>query len=282
MSSPARRIHSILTYMDLMLGQKVSELDPDIHEEIQALRDFEKSPEPDKIARVQSLVGSFFLLQDSVPGLYKVSMDKEQEELESYLESLSGSTDLNLKKSPIIQKNLGSVFIRKGYGFPLFGHLRPKRPPKPHEAKILPGILLCYQSIECDGIGRFFATRFDKSSRMEYKALGVLVNSDARWVQLRISPLNGSANRVFAAPFPKKWELIQNGKFDLYLGKQPVKIKETLTVDPLYYQYMYFFTDDGQVTIKVRRYLEAVLGAMYGFIQKDTEKIALMFTQTMS
>ena len=275
------RIKSILLFCQFLCDGSLLALDGTDYELIDAeyerLLDFPEKPHPETLKQIRSVLNAYSLAFAQGFFTRDKKLEMEVRELLSFLATLEIREIRTMRRNSFIPKNLGSIFIRKGLGLPLFGYLRPRFIPASE------GIVLSYQSIEATGIAEIQAVWLDQRTQLEYRNLGVAVESTASWLHARIAPRDSDRSIVLHSPFSKNEpEYFAFERYELFVERGRSRIKgPAILLDPLAYQYIYFFFADDRLKRNLQVYLTDILTAMYGASSASAREVALNFTQKL-
>ncbi len=272
-----KRIQSIIRLHILLFDGPLLGFGKNVKEEYTGLLDFFKRPVKHKLERILSILKLHELLFGlgylesnpdvlaEMPGLYR------------YVTSLAAAPETELKKSNILPQNLGTSFLRKQLGAPLFGLYRPNKVPRPK------GVLLLHQAIEADGVGKISAMVMDGKTHIRYQNLGAEIQTASPWLYCRISRTGEMPILLPSAAYAKKEPTVFTYEdYSLFLAASKVKTSsKKITMDPFLYQYAYFFYDDMYLIPKMQRFLIDLLLGMYVVPERDAEQIVGLFIQRL-
>lgn len=275
------RIKSILLFSQLLFDGSLIALDGTDHDimgdDYERLLDFAERPEPDKIRQVRSILKMYGLAFALGFFTRDRTLEAEIQEMLAYLTTLETREHRGLSRSSFIPKNLGSVFIRKGLGLPLFGYLRPEAPPRRG------GIVLCYQSIEASGIAEIQAARMDDRTNLAYSGFGVAIHSTAPWLHVRIAARGEDRSITLHPPFSKREpDAFIFERYEIFVEKGQSRMRgSTHIFDPLAYQYAYFFFANDKLAQNLENYITDLVTAMYGGSSSSAGEVARTITQKL-
>lgn len=257
-----RRIISIVKSHLLIFGTDLLDLNLGPLPFYQELLNFNKTSPRNIVERVLSIVrANETMLKEGLLVRKKEELG-EFSKLENYLLSLLDIRNKEQARTNIVPKTLGLSFIRKNLGFPLFGYHRPESIPN------IQGLLVCYQSMAGDGIGRIELLIMDKSTQIQYKNLGIILSSNSQSLhcvlakQAELSyPGTLIPKTAFTAKNTSHYTLSKRVAV-LAASKKKFKLKNKI-FDPLYYQYSYLFIADNSLRFKLTRFLlDLFLGSL--------------------
>jgi hypothetical protein len=277
-----RRIRSIVRAQALLrdggfFGSEPESAPAAAAEEYAALLDYRTHPESGKLRRLASIVRAHGILFGA--GLVEAdeSVDAEVDALLRHLAALAEKAPAVLKRSDILPGNLGSAFVRKGLGAPLFGPHRPRAVPSG------PGLILSYQAIEAAGVARISATAAGPGTGARYAGFGVALDSSAPWLHCVVAPEEGEPTLAPRPAFARKPTVFRSDSHAVYLAAAKARtVLRSAVMDPFHYQYVYFFFDDGTMRAKVARFLGDLFCGLFGFTARDAEPIARAFIERSS
>lgn len=275
------RIKSILLFSQLLFDGSLIAMDGTNHDIIgddyDRLLDVVERPDPDKIRQVRSVIQTYRLAFAQGVFTKDLKLEADIQEMLAFLAALETRQNRSVHHNSFIPKNLGSIFIRKGWGFPLFGFLRPDAPPRRK------GIVLCYQSIEASGIAELQAAWLDYRTRLEYSGYGVAIHSSAPWLHVRVAPRGTDRATTLHPPFSgRQPDLFIFERYDIFVEKGQTRMKSSERLfDPLSYQYAYFFLADDKLGRNLETYTTDLITAMYGGSSISAEEVARNITQKL-
>lgn len=272
-----KRIQSIIKLHILLFDGPLLGFGKNVKEEYEGLLDFFKRPAKPKLERILSILRNHEILFglgfiDSNPDVVA-----EMPLLYRYVTSLVAAPVQELKRSNVLPQTLGTSFLRKQLGAPLFGLYRPNKVPRSK------GILLCHQAIEADGVGKIFATVMDGKTQIRYYDLGIEVQSRSPWLYCRITQTGEAPVLLPAAAFSRKEPTVFTyERHSIFLAaSKVVTSSKKITMDPFSYQYAYFFYDDDYLKVKMRRFLIDLLMGVYVVPEREAEQIVNIFIQRL-
>lgn len=273
-----RRIISIVKSHILIFGTDELSLNLGSFLEAQDLLSFNSNSPRHILKRVLSILRANHLMLEEELLVKKKERFEEFSKLETYLLSLLEVAKRDLAHTNIVPQTLGLSFLRKGFGLPLFGYHRPKNIPK------IQGLLLCYQSMAADGVGRIDFLLLDSSSKMHYKDLGIEINSNCDSLHCVIADqteLSFPGTLIPKAAFTGNKTSQFN--FDTRVAvlsekKKKYRIKNKI-FNPLYYQYPYFFIADDFLSSNLTRFLLDLFLGSFSFREREVEPLVLEIIQ---
>lgn len=266
----AERVASIIRMQALLFDSPFAEPGLESTGEYDALLDFRADPRQGKIERIISILRAQELLLTegfALGGERSASAAREIPALIRYLRSLTERESTAARKATIVPHNLGSTFMAKGYGVPLFGDHRPLRFPP------MGGVILLYRASDLDGTACIEAARMGSGIRVAYRGPGIALDSSAPWIECRatdptLAPSSGSGDEVFAYR-----------RFSLALGR--VARKRSFTqriVDPYGYEYAYLFFEGPRLNANIGRFVAELFSGPFGVPLREAERIAESFS----
>lgn len=273
-----RRIVSIIKSHFLIFATEELSVNGESFSDFQDLASFNKNSPRNIVKRVLSIVRANHAMIEEGLLVQKKNEVEEFFTLEKYLLSLLEVAKRELARTNLVPQTLGLSFLRKGFGLPLFGYHRPKNVPR------IEGLLLCYQSIAGDGVGRIDFFLLDSSSTIRYKNLGIEIDSHCATVHCVIAEqteLRYPGVLVPKSAFTgKKTSQYNFGTRIAALSDLNKKYKiKRKTFDPLYYQYPYFFIADDFLASKLTRFLLDLFMGSFGFKEREVEPLVLEIIQ---
>jgi hypothetical protein len=271
------RISSIIKTHFMLFATPYMGLDFEPEKDYEKLLDFHKYPESAKIKRIISIVKAYALLHDSGLLSSNAETEKETAKLVRYLSSLQRDHVHSGTVRKLVPKNLGFSFFKKKLGVPLFGLYRPSSVPGGK------GMLLCYTSTEGDGEAGISAVMMDRKTSINYQGLGVVVDSEAKWLHCVISRAGNEPLLIPEIAFKrKKAHTFDFFRYNISLAEKAIqtRLKDEF-IDPFRYKYAYFFFDDSTLKFKVLRFLSSLLSGKFCVPARESENIALLFIQKL-
>ncbi len=242
--------------------------------EYESLLDFAGDPRREKLLRVLSVVRAHaIMLQDG----YLRRDGDAAEEISGMLRYLNGLLDVSppeLKKTGMIPRNLGSSFVKRGFGFPLFGYYRPDTPPEE------PGVLLYYHSPDGDGASRFEGEEKTGSTVLAYSGLGVSIDSGEPRMFCVVSPDEQAPVLIPFAAFDKpEPDCYYYPRYSVTMAAGKIRAGARVRVlDPQAYQFAYFFPAGPDTEHNVSRFLKDILAGRFGIPQGEAENMGWIFS----
>lgn len=274
--NPAQRIHAVLAFQALLLSESCMNIDPESLVEFRELHSFDRVPTRRVIERIKSVLRSYALEFGEGIVTQNSGIIGEVDQLIAYCDSLIPPHTIALKRSPIIKKKLGSVFIRRGFGCPLFGYLRPATPP------VSGGVLLCYQSSEADGTGSILAAPMDGSLDITYEGLGVRITGKTRWARLHMECKGRFLDHSDESSSDRRAEQVfESENYTIRIANSRGHVPTPFSVSPLYYNYPYYFSATENMANNIRKYIGGVLSGMYGCTSETANTCASSFIQIL-
>ena len=272
-----RRIRSIVHAQTLLFDSRFLGFELGARTEYEALLDYRKFPDRGKLGRVASIIRAHGTLFGAGLVDRDRAVDAEIDSLLRHLASLAEKTQTTLNRSEILPGNLGSAFVRKRLGAPLFGPHRPRAVPT------MPGLFLSYQAIEAEGVARLSAAMSGPGTAARYEGLGAALDSSDPWLHCVVAPEGGEPFLTPRAAFSRKPTTFRSDSHTVYLAASKTRtVLRSALMDPFRYQYVYFFFDDGSMRANVSRFLGDLLCGVFGFIARDAEPIAALFIERSS
>jgi hypothetical protein len=277
------RISSILRFHALAFDSPVLGIRNGVAEEYEGLLDFATNHDHAKIKRIVSVLRSYRLLFGEGLVERDERVRDEVDDLIRYLEELNESVDGPIhtevaapRRSSIIPKNLGSVFVKRGFGFPLFGFYRPARIP------VQDGFIVIYRSAEADGTARIEAMRKNKATLLEYRDLGVELSTREPSLACTVSPAVKDTEAAQDCGMEGS-DLFRFEKYDVVLARsieRPAGKAKPRTVDPYCFEYAYFFVGTENRT-NIARFLSHLFSGAFGVPIRSAESIADRFSERL-
>lgn len=268
--SLAERVKSILAFHVLLAGPAGSEVEIKIHSEISELLDFEEKPTREKLERIKSFIRLYGILFSYGQFISDEENTESIEQLLEYIDSLMPQNNFVLARRDFVPATLGKKSIESGLSIPLFGYFRSPNVPD------VPGILLCYQSIESGLFASIELFVKNEQTQIQYTHLGLAIIRSAPSIAMRIANQGHDPFVSLKPPFPQKqWLLFQNNRYDAYLATTSITYKNEKEIfEPLEYRYVYFFEEGNNQRLRIVQYLRDLLVSMYSFTYIKAQEIA--------
>lgn len=270
-----RRVISVVRSHQILFGSSLSGPGTGIQNDYESLLDFYGNPSADKIRRLKSVLHAHEILFSA--GFLERDGESEAEIplLIRFLSTLAEETGAPEKRSAVLPGSLGTSFIRKRLGVPLFGMHRPQEVPA------AAGLLFCHRSIAAGGAARLSAVLTGPDTSIRYKGLGIELDSSAPWLHCAIAAAGDDPVLRPAAAFSRKppttWD---TGQYTVHLAQGKVRtLLRAQYWDPFEYRYAYFFFRGPSERANVGRFLRDLLGGMYGMAGRDAEAVAALFIE---
>jgi len=187
--------------------------------------------------------------------------------------------DLAPKPAALKNENLGSSFVRRGRGLPLFGFYRPESVPREE------GILLCFEPPEKDGAGRLDAVWKDGTTEIEYRDAGIALSSAGAWLHCLMTPASGKPEPSHLDAFraranePERFSYF-NCTVSLAKKKTRHRFRSRILA-PHLSKYVYFFPDDANMPAKCEGFLRDIFAGRFGIPMKDAKSLAASFMKRL-
>ncbi len=187
--------------------------------------------------------------------------------------------DVVPKPAALIKENLGSSFVRRGRGLPLFGFYRPESAPQGE------GILLCFEPPEKDGAGRLDAAWKDGATEIEYRDAGVALTSSAAWLHCLTTPASGRPEPSHLDSFRARANEPERFSYfncTVSLARKKVRHRfRSRILTPHLSKYVYFFPDDANMAAKFVSFLRDIFSGRFGIPMKDAKSLASSFMRRL-
>lgn len=266
-----KRISSIVRSLALLFDNPLLGMEINISDEYEELVNPEKPLSLLRINRLISLLNSYKELFGSGSSYQEKIASQEVIELRAWLKAIRLEQEQSAIKARLNPKNLGLSFIKKNYGSPLFGLLRPPKPPTDR------GLLLCYQAKEINGNTLLYATRNSPNNIISYTEIGTKITSKSLWSSVFIFSL--PIEEDFNFPACDSY-LYDRFLLNMALGKSSSSELNLPEVwEPNEFRYIYYFYDNSAIFIKLRQFLTGLLSGLFSIPSRESENIASIFAQ---
>lgn len=285
-----RRIALILRIQALLFEDPVYGFRHAASMEFEKLLSMDFAPEASDLKRLLSMIRSYELMVGKPQTEKDEALHTQLADLSRHLGKLlkalppkvkkpGAPEDLVPKPAPLIKENLGSSFIKRGCGMPLFGYYRPKAVPKEE------GILLCFETPDKDGMGRLDAVWKDGATDIEYRDVGISLSSSASWLYCSIAPASSKPEPAPLAGLETRGnepERFFYNNCTVSLARMKVKHRFRGRIfTPNLSRYVYFFPAGERTALNFERFLKDIYTARFGVPMQDAKRLAFSFKERL-
>jgi len=285
-----RQIALILRIQSLLFNDPVYGFRHAASMEFEKLLSIDIRPEASLLKRLLSMIRAYELMVGKPLTEKDEALHGQLTDLSRHLSGLLDALPPEMKKpgapkdiapkpAALIKENLGSSFVRRGRGQPLFGFYRPESAPQEE------GILLCFEPPEKDGAGRLDAAWKDGATEIEYRDAGVVLSSSAAWLHCLVTPSSGKPEPSHLDSFRTRANEPERFSYfncTVSLARKKVRHRfRSRILTPHLSKYVYFFPDDADMPSKFVGFLRDIFSGRFGIPMKDAKSLASSFMRRL-